>query len=342
MKNAFFEICNENVDLMSDLGARFQAVASELFSLFCYSEYVLQQAFPQTASGQYLEYHAALRDIKRKTASRAYGTLTFFAADENETDIEIPKGTVCSIKEHPYIQFETTENAVIEAGQTSVTVLSQALENGEQYNAKEDTVTVMVNPPTSVLSVTNADAFTGGWDDESDEALRKRILASYRIPQMGVSSKSIAEAVIKLDDVLDCNIIKSGESTIYAYVKTKSNTISDELKQQIEDALMIAKITSSSVIIELAKCMEYDLVVDIEASDISGVEESVSSAIKNIAESVRIGESIILNKLSFAALAVSNANYCEAGSPAAVNGVINADSDTYLKLKSITVNCYEQ
>ena len=31
MKNAFYEKSGENVDLMSDLGARFQAVASELY-----------------------------------------------------------------------------------------------------------------------------------------------------------------------------------------------------------------------------------------------------------------------------------------------------------------------
>lgn len=113
MKNAFYEKSGENVDLMSDLGARFQAVASELYSLSCYGDYILRQSFPQTASGTELDYHAALRDITRKSASKSSGELTFYVDEPIETELTVPKGTVCSVKDSPYIQFETRGEAFI-------------------------------------------------------------------------------------------------------------------------------------------------------------------------------------------------------------------------------------
>ena len=91
MKNAFYEKSGENVDLMSDLGARFQAVASELYSLSCYGDYILRQSFPQTASGTELDYHAALRDITRKSASKSSGELTFYVDEPIETELTVPK-----------------------------------------------------------------------------------------------------------------------------------------------------------------------------------------------------------------------------------------------------------
>ena len=46
-----------------DLAVRMYAVAAELYSLQVQSDWVARQCFPQTATGEYLDRHAALRGL---------------------------------------------------------------------------------------------------------------------------------------------------------------------------------------------------------------------------------------------------------------------------------------
>ena len=48
-----------------DLAVRLYAAAAELQALGIQSEWVLDQSFPQTARGVYLDYHAQMRGIAR-------------------------------------------------------------------------------------------------------------------------------------------------------------------------------------------------------------------------------------------------------------------------------------
>lgn len=343
MRNSFFELTGENADLLSDLGARFQAVASELFNLACYGDFVLRQSFIQTASGEYLDRHAELRGITRKTASKAYGELTFSLVEALESDVEIPQGTICSVENSAYIQFATTQSAVISAGELSVTVPALAVENGAMYNAKAGTVTVIVNPPGYIDAVTNEFAFTGGYDAESDESLRKRLLESYSVPPTGLSEESMKEAILKLDDVLDCNIVKHSVYAFYVYLKTKTNTLSQELEDAVSNAVLVAYLVNSTPTIALASCSEYDLNISVILNGGSAEEAQsvIEERIRDFVNSVKIGEDIDLNILSNLMLYYAPIKQCSITSPQAVNGVITASESTYLQLDELTVNCYE-
>ena len=61
-----------------DLAVRLYAAAAELQALGIQSEWVLDQSFPQTARGVYLDYHAQMRGIARTAATKAVGTLPLF------------------------------------------------------------------------------------------------------------------------------------------------------------------------------------------------------------------------------------------------------------------------
>ena len=60
-----------------DLAVRLYAAAAELQALGIQSEWVLDQSFPQTATGEELEKHGFLRGIARNPARQASGTLRF-------------------------------------------------------------------------------------------------------------------------------------------------------------------------------------------------------------------------------------------------------------------------
>lgn len=56
-----------------DSAVRLYALAAELQSLLMQADWVLDQSFPQTAQGMYLDYHAETRGITRAAAEKAVG-----------------------------------------------------------------------------------------------------------------------------------------------------------------------------------------------------------------------------------------------------------------------------
>lgn len=164
-----------------DSAVRLYALAAELQSLLMQADWVLDQSFPQTAQGLYLDYHAETRGITRAAAEKAAGTLRFAAADKVTAACPIEKGTVCMTAEG--VRFETTEDATIAVGSQWADVPAQAVEAGAGGNVIAGTVTLLSAMPVGVVQCTNPAAFSGGCDAESDEALRGRVLASYqRLP----------------------------------------------------------------------------------------------------------------------------------------------------------------
>lgn len=109
-----------------DSAVRLYALAAELQSLLMQADWVLDQSFPQTAQGTYLDYHAETRGITRAAAEKAVGTLRFAAADKVTATCPIEKGAVCMTAEG--VRFETTEDAAIAVGSQWADVPAQAVE----------------------------------------------------------------------------------------------------------------------------------------------------------------------------------------------------------------------
>ena len=82
-----------------DLAVRLYAAAAELQALGIQGEWVLDQSFPQTAGGAYLDYHAQMRGITRTAATKAAGTLRFSVERAAAADLTIAAGTVCMTAE---------------------------------------------------------------------------------------------------------------------------------------------------------------------------------------------------------------------------------------------------
>lgn len=164
-----------------DLAVRLYAAAAQLQALGIQGEWVLDQSFPQTAQGIYLDYHAAMRGLRRMPAVKAAGTLRFSVDAAPAMEIGIPAGTVCMTAEE--VRFQTTEAVTLAAGQLSVDVPAEALEGGSGSNAVAGAVRLLTACPVAVTACTNPAAFSGGSDAEDDEVLRARILESYqRLP----------------------------------------------------------------------------------------------------------------------------------------------------------------
>lgn len=341
MKTVFFNETGKSVDDISDIGVRFQAVASELYSISCYADYVLRQAFPQTATGTYLDDHAALRSIFRHQASKAVGELTFLLNEPTESAIEIPAGTVCSLKDEPYIQFVTTEAVTILSGELTAHAPAEALQTGSAHNVKAGEISVIVNPPAGVSGVTNNSAFVGGMELENDYSLRKRILSSFSVPLTGFNFESFRQVLLKNEKIIDCSVSKNGNE-LKVCVKLRMGSIDEELLSEISNSLCMAELGGSQISVIEAMPEDYSLTVKVSSTD--GEEQlltDVRNEIVKYTDAVKIGEELDLLLLAQVVAKLDGVDSCLISSPNSTNAVIHSDNTKYLRLKDLQVNYNE-
>ena len=167
MLSVFREETGAEASAVSDLSVRLYAVAAQVYSLYVQADWLSRQCFPQSAQGSWLDRHAALRGLERRGAVKAKGTIRFSVAAAGGTDLTVPAGTVCATA--GLERFETTEAAVLKAGETWVEVPARAVEAGKAGNVPAGSILVMTAPPVGVGSCANPEAFSGGDDAEEDE-----------------------------------------------------------------------------------------------------------------------------------------------------------------------------
>lgn len=128
-----------------------------------------------------LDDFVALFGFARIPAQRAQGVVTFTRPIDdvsNQTALVIPPGAQVAALTNPLIYVQTTVSTVLNPGQYSADVPAQALVAGPGGNVPAGLATQLVQPSGNVSGVINANPFTGGVAQESDEALRQRFKAT--------------------------------------------------------------------------------------------------------------------------------------------------------------------
>lgn len=131
--------------------------------------------WPQFCVGypEYMDYHAELRNLKRKEAQYAIGELTITGTPGTV----IPSGYIASTESKndiASVDYETLEECTIGADGI-VIVSARAVEAGADGRTAANTIVVNTSSYDDVTSVNNASAFIGGVDEEDDESLLARI-----------------------------------------------------------------------------------------------------------------------------------------------------------------------
>lgn len=345
MKTAFCREKGEAVKNLSDLEARFKAVASEIYSVSAYGDFIMKQSFPQTASGEYLDRHAALRKIIRKTPSCASGSITVSRTENSVgTVLTIPKGTVFSVSDKPFIQFATTAAVTISANDASAVAFVEALKTGSEYNIAPGVLLTAVNPPAHLASAESKTEFTGGCDQESDEALRERVLNSYSSRKNAVSAAAVRETLLTLADVSDA-VVSAGENhTIQVCLKTKSGSISNTLKNQVTDMLGFAALCGAKL--EFIAAKEQPLGVTAEIKILSGynpdkIKNAVKAKIAEFCNSEKIGQNYSESAIAAYCSGIDGVEYINIFLGTDSTGAVACKSTGFLKLQKTEVYTYE-
>lgn len=283
-----------------DLAVRLWAAAAELQALEIQADWVLDQSFPQTAQGVYLDRHGSMRGLKRLGATRSGGVLRFSVETAPAMNITIQAGTVCMTAEE--VRVQTTEEVVLREGELYVDARAEAVEPGAGGNLVPGAVRFLTACPLAVTSVTNPNAFTGGADEENDESFRARILESYQRLPNGANTAWYESTAMNFPGVTAAKAIgrEEGPGTVNVYV-TGENGLPDEdlladLQAELQEKREIA--VTVKVLSPTTETVNVDVAVaPKEGADKDAVLESARQAITDFFSGRLLGRAVLLAEL---------------------------------------------
>lgn len=327
------------VEDVSEAGIRLRVLAGELTRLSASLDWLERQAFPQTATGEQLDLHGAQRGVARREAVKAGGTVTFSRYLPLAFDLVVPQGTVCATSGEPVVEYETTQEAVLEAGELTVDVPVQAVVAGAAGNAAAGYVTTLVNAPTGINYVSNQAAITGGKDPEEDEAYRQRVLAAYSRSPSGANADFYREIALSHPGITSAQVVPraNGAGTVAVYLWGEGAAPSSELIAQVKADLESQREIGVTVTVQAASQVPMNIPVQIklpEEVELEWATQQIKAAVKGLFDSLDVGEGFQVPDISRAVLNVVPAEKLQY--PATLVGIPGMNG-VVLRSNSITV-----
>lgn len=284
----------------SDLEVRLYAVAAQIESLYIQAEWVGKQCFPQTSSGEYLDYHAEMRSLKRQGASYAEGVIRFYADTAPASELKIAAGTVCMTA--GLVRFETINNGTLSAGSTYVDVHAKAVIAGNSGNVAAGSILTMAVAPVGISRCSNPTAFSGGAGKESDDELRARILQTFRRLPNGANAAYYEQQAKSFDEVAAAAAVprSRGIGTVDVVISTLTGTPNKVLLEKLQAYFETRREISVDVVVKAPVLVSVDISVTVQAEDgydVSQVRTDVKNAISAYYDGSRLGESVLRAKL---------------------------------------------
>lgn len=269
MQEKYRELTGFEADRASDIGIRLQVLAGQMAGLFARVEEIGRQTFPQTATGDALERHAACRGLARKAARPAEGMLRFSRQTAPAGDIPIAQGVICATRTEPQVRYETLRAGVLPAGGTEVDIPAKSIDAGSAGNVSAGAVGVMVNTVPGITAVRNPAPFGGGVDEENDEALRERLLGAYREISNGTNAAFYYNLVMQHEKVLSAQIIprRRGRGTVDVVYSCASAADDSAIQEALQKELARRREINVDVKLYPAARQFVDITAAIEAAD---------------------------------------------------------------------------
>lgn len=197
----------------SNLGVTGQVQAGFSHLHFGYLDWIAKQATPFTSDDEFLAAWAALKGLLKKPAAPAVGAAQFTGTN----GVVLASGT--PIIRSDGLAYTTTADASAISGTLTAPVI--AAEGGAGGNAAAGTGMKLVSAvaglsPTGVVTT----ALAGGYDVETDDALRTRMLQAYAAGGQGGSAADYVTWALAIPVVTRawCRPREMGPGTVVVYV----------------------------------------------------------------------------------------------------------------------------
>lgn len=320
-----------------DMAVRLYAVAAQIYGLYVQAEWVDRQCFPQTAAGEFLDKHAQLRGLARRQATAAQGTIRFSTDSAAATDLVVPAGTICLTAGG--VRFETTQEAVLEAGETAVDVPARAVEPGAAGNAAAGTIRAMAVAPVGVSGCTNPAGFSGGTDEEEDEALRARVLETYQRMPNGANAAFYQQGAMSFPQVAAASVIPRprGVGSVDVVIATAAGVPDQSLLTEVEDYFEARREIAVDVQVKAPEVEPITVNARVqpeEGRDCESVCQAAEQAVQSWFDGRLLGQDVLRAKLGDIIFSVDGVKNYVLDAPAAD---VTVDSGTLPRLTSVAV-----
>lgn len=320
-----------------DLAARFYAVAAQIYGLYVQADWTRRQCFPQSAQGEQLDGHAQLRGLSRRQAAKATGTVRFYIDGERTFATQVPQGTVCMTADG--VRFVTTQGGSVDAGDTQLDLSVEAVEPGASGNVPAGSVVFLAVPPVGVTACANLEAFSNGQDTESDEALRERVMETFRRLANGANKVFYEQQAMSFDGVAAVTVLprSRGVGTVDVVIAAQGGVPDETLVQAVQDYFDEVREIAVDVKVTAPTVQSVDVAVTLavkEGWDHDSVAQAVEDALQGWFTGQRLGQSVLRAQLTALLFQIDGVANCAVTQPAADVAV---DSVTLPQLGQLTV-----
>ena len=252
-------------------------VSEEFASSYKRAEEILKNGFALTATGTYLDTKVAEQGIVRKAATSSVVTVTITGTP----GASISKGDKVS---SDILVFSVTENAVLDENGTA-TVGAQCDTPGKIGNVPVGVINRFPVTLAGLVSVTNTVAAEDGFDEETDEELRKRYFEKVSLPATSGSKYHYIMWAKEISGVGDakCLPLWNGNGTVKVVViNSDKGEASDELLREVAEHIEENRPIGAEVTVESAT----PLVIDISVALVLANGVDMETARKKITDSI--------------------------------------------------------
>ncbi|MGN0452782.1 MAG: baseplate J/gp47 family protein [Ruminococcus sp.] len=340
MKEKYAELSGAVPDDVSDIALRLRVLGGEIYSSLVNAEWIKRQMFADTAEGEYLDRHAESRGLLRRGAGFTSGEVTFSLSQPAVADVEVPKGTIVATSGEAPLRFETLFAVVIGQGETEATAFVRALEGGRAYNVKAGEIRIMVTSPAGVDSVSNRKSFSGGTDTESDEALRQRIIDSFKLVSNGTNCAYYKNSALSVEGVSGAGVVPRarGAGTVDVYISADGTAVSDETLQNTQNTLSKLREVNVDVLVKKAEAAYTSLYIRLDVKDgfeFSVVKDRCIAEINDYVASRGVAGSVILTEAGERIFHIEGVKeYCFVPS---INADLRCGENQYPVLKTLVI-----
>lgn len=270
----------------------FATVAIEIKRLELGQSNILKNYFVATATGSYLTKKCAERGVNRKLATASTGYVTVKGVE----GAAIVQGERVA---SDLINFKFTESKTIPAGGVA-TVSVECEVKGVSGNVPSGSITSFPKTLTGLYDVTNPDAFTNGYDEENDEALRERYYTVVQTPPTSGNKHQYKNWALEVTGTGGAKVIPrwAGRNTVKVIIISANATgASAELVKNVFDYIEdVRPIGADVTVVSAAEKpikLSLNIAIDVDNYNAADVKKEVEKNLENYIKSIAFNRSYV-------------------------------------------------
>ena len=227
-----------------------------LYQLYRLLAMILGQAFPGTATGDWLDLHCAQVNVTRKPGTKAKGTV-YFTRTGTSGNVPIPAGRI--VKTRPdgqgnIYRYVTLEDIVLQDGATEVAAAVEAEEYGQGSNAAAGQICEISTTISGVDAVENRSGWleSEGANEEEDDELRERYTLAW-LEVNGCTRHAYESWALSVTGVIAARILDQhprGQGTIDVVLKGADGIPTQALIDAVDEVIQEKRPINDDVLVK--------------------------------------------------------------------------------------------